>query len=40
MGEFYEQHRGSLEGYVDAFERQSGHVGAVFVVGMRFDYSS
>ena len=36
MGDIYEQHRGSLDGYVGAFEQQPGQVGALFVVGTRF----
>ena len=36
MADIYEQHRGSLDDYVGAFEQQTGQVGAVFVVGTRF----
>ena len=36
MSDIYEQHRGSLDDYVGAFEQQPGQVGAVFVVGTRF----
>ena len=36
MSEIYERHRGSLDDYVVAFERQPGQVGAVFLVGATF----